>query len=64
MSTGPGDIQDHRPQADFDPSTELLDLIVDDITNQGAPCMDHLQQLIDKACHQPPNDKPESEPAE
>ncbi|MFH1057850.1 MAG: hypothetical protein V1797_04095 [Pseudomonadota bacterium] len=64
MSSRPSEIEDHRPQADFDPGAELLDCIVDDIINQGAPCMDHLQQLIDKACHQPPTSRTEPDPAE
>lgn len=62
MGSRPTDTDDHRPQAEFDPSAELWDRIVDDITNLGAPCMDNLQQLIDKACHQPPADKTKPEP--
>jgi hypothetical protein len=63
MSSRPTGIDDHRPQADFDPTAELWDRIVDDITNLGAPCMDNLQQLIDKACLQPPETKAEPDPA-
>ncbi len=46
-----------------DPGEELWDAIVDDILEQGAPCLETIEKLVDKACRQPPAgkdvDKPE-----
>lgn len=49
--------------ADFDPTAELWERLVDDIVDKGAPCMDTVEQLLDEACRQPAKapQKPEAE---
>ncbi len=59
MSDQPSDIRERALRPDFDTTAELWDRVVDDITRQGGPCLDRVQQLIDDACHQPPRLEPE-----
>lgn len=53
MSAQPKDLPDHRSDGDFDTTAQLWDRIVDDITRQGAPCLDTVEALVDEACQRP-----------
>lgn len=54
MTTEPSD----RPQSpggdDLDTTALLWDRIADDISRQGAPCLETVEALVDEACHRPP----------
>lgn len=49
---------------DFDTTAQLWDRIADDISRQGAPCLETVEALVDEACHRPPRpdqDKPQQD---
>ena len=50
--------QSDRPQSlgedDLDTTALLWDRIADDISRQGAPCLETVEALVDEACHRPP----------
>jgi hypothetical protein len=58
MSMPSSDIPDQRPGEDFDTTAELWDRIVDDITRQGAPCLETVEALVGDACRRPPRPEP------
>jgi hypothetical protein len=61
MTTQSSDLTDHRPDGDSDTTAQLWDRIVDDITRQGAPCLETVEALVDEACQRPPRPQaPES----
>jgi len=54
MTAQNSDPRDSRPGGDFDTTALLWDRIVDDITRQGAPCLETVEVLVDEACHRHP----------
>ncbi|MCF8034254.1 MAG: hypothetical protein K9K66_09735 [Desulfarculaceae bacterium] len=65
MVQPPKDLIKDRPlEEGFDTSRELWDRLVDDIAENGRPCMETVERLVDQACHLPANpDKPEKDQA-
>lgn len=61
MSDKPGHIpappkDDLGPE--FDTTAELWDRVVDDIIEQGAPCLDTVEKLVEEACQHDPGPGP------
>ncbi|MCB2228867.1 MAG: hypothetical protein KQH53_19490 [Desulfarculaceae bacterium] len=63
MVQHPKDLIKDRPLPEgFDPGKELWERLIDDIAENGAPCLETVERLVDQACHLPANlEKPEKE---